>query len=117
MCASVTAANANARCLMVFIETSTILRARRDDAAAWQCDRADKTGPRLVARAAHFHAQAFSEVAFEIGFADVANPEPRRRRSLGLPALSSARAARHVDGQVGVRISPIDLRQRAVQRD
>src|SRR6516165_3852985 len=68
---SVMAANANAMCRVVFIETSTVLRARRDDASAEQRNGADQAGTRLDPRATHLDSQSLPETALEIGLPDV----------------------------------------------
>src|SRR5262249_24608179 len=78
---------------------------------------ADEAGARLVPRATHFNGQGLPQIALEIGLANVTNPEPCRRGPLSLPALGGAGAALHVDRQVRVGVPPVDLGQRAVQRD
>src|SRR6059036_3559661 len=106
--------------LAVFIRhslPSTVLWARRDDAAGRQRERSDQAGARLVPRAADFDRQGLPDALFEIGLADIANPEPGGRRPFGLPALHRAGIALHLERQVRVGVPPIDRRQGAFQRE
>src|SRR5512138_549446 len=91
------------------LRTSTVLRTRRNDLPARQRNRADQTGAGVIPRATDFDRERLPNAALEVGLADVADSEPRRRRSFGLPALGRA-GSLHVDRQVGVRVAPIDLR-------
>src|SRR5579862_1282457 len=97
--------------------SSTILGTRGDDLPAWQRESANEPEAGFVARAAELHREGLADASFEIGLAQVADAEKARRRSLDLPGLHLAFVGFDVDGQVGVRISPIHLGQSAVQSD
>src|SRR5437773_54113 len=92
--------------------SSTVLRTRRHDATAGQRDGSEEAGQRFITCAAEFERQALADTPLEIGLADIADAEPAWRRSFRLPTLDCALGVLDIDGQVRMRVSPVDLRQR-----